>query len=140
VKNIRELYQALLDGKTLIHSSGHKTTLEESGLSNFKRPADWEVYNNSLNQNIENKKEGRSMKFETKFNLGDEVFIVTRGIEQRKIAGIRLTHNSTYHKQVIYTLSGRGDEIVEDKVFASKAEAAKAWLSEQDITCGIIAT
>jgi hypothetical protein len=80
------------------------------------------------------------MKCETKFNLGDEVFIVTRNIEQYKVAGIKITHNSSYYKQVIYTLSGRGHEITEDKVFASKVEAAKAWLHEQDITCGIIAT
>jgi hypothetical protein len=44
MKNIRELYEALLDGKTLIHSSGHKTTLEESGLNNFREPEDWVIY------------------------------------------------------------------------------------------------
>ena len=44
MKDIREVYQALLDGKTLIHRVGHQADLETSTMYEFSRPEDWEIY------------------------------------------------------------------------------------------------
>jgi hypothetical protein len=44
MKDIKEIYQALLDGKTLRHERGYETTLETSGGHNFNNPEKWEIY------------------------------------------------------------------------------------------------
>jgi hypothetical protein len=44
MKNIKEIYQALLAGKTLKHISGCKMNLETSANHNFSNPEDWKIY------------------------------------------------------------------------------------------------
>jgi hypothetical protein len=45
MKDLREIYQALIDGKTLINKQvGGKVTIETSCFSNFSYPDAWEIY------------------------------------------------------------------------------------------------
>jgi hypothetical protein len=44
MKNIEEIYRALLDGKTLKHKNGFKTTLKTSANHSFEVVRDWQVY------------------------------------------------------------------------------------------------
>jgi hypothetical protein len=43
MKTIAEIYQALLDGKTLKNKNGGTVDLETSGLLDFSHPEDWEI-------------------------------------------------------------------------------------------------
>jgi hypothetical protein len=44
MKNIREIYQALIDNKTLIHKYGCKVNIENLDFPNFSNPENWEIY------------------------------------------------------------------------------------------------
>jgi hypothetical protein len=44
MKSIREIYQALLDGKTLVYIAGDRITLDNSHLYSFSEPEKWEIY------------------------------------------------------------------------------------------------
>ena len=45
MKDIREIYQALLDGKTLVNNSGVYLTLENSATVYIEDPEQWSIYN-----------------------------------------------------------------------------------------------
>ena len=78
------------------------------------------------------------MIFETKYNTGDYIYIVTTIIEKYKIDGIKIVHNRSYHNQIMYQLGANGREKREDEVYATREEAAKKWLSKQGINCGVV--
>jgi hypothetical protein len=44
MKNIKEVYQALLDGKTLVCIAGDRITLDNSHLYSFSEPEKWKIY------------------------------------------------------------------------------------------------
>jgi hypothetical protein len=44
MKNLEELYQALIHKKELVDKTGRKITLKTSGSCNFDNPEDWEIY------------------------------------------------------------------------------------------------
>jgi hypothetical protein len=44
MKDIKEIYQALIDGETLKHKNGRTTNLNTSECVDFSHPEDWEIY------------------------------------------------------------------------------------------------
>ena len=70
------------------------------------------------------------MTIETKYNIGDEVWIMVRGeCYQLKVVGIR-TNSLKYYKSIEYFVSEDGDELSftfgESELFPTKEELLKS--------------
>lgn len=80
------------------------------------------------------------MKIETKFNIGDEIFILNGGsIEHRRINGIKIDcsqvnpiTNASIKTATIITYLLNGISAKEDSCYEKKEDAAKHWLRKQD--------
>lgn len=69
------------------------------------------------------------MKIETKFNIGDEVFILmSKKVEKYPVTGIKIDVNGTsiYTKYRLYNDVGHTDYFDENDLFPSKEELLKS--------------
>ena len=75
------------------------------------------------------------MLIETKFEVGQKVFIILSGnIQQKVIVSIKISIASMLH--ITYEVSGF--DRAESEIFKTKEEAIIGWLSKQDVDMLII--
>ena len=75
------------------------------------------------------------MKIETKFEVGQKVFIIASGnIQEKRIVDISIKIRNT--TSITYETEGFFRE--ESSLFATKEDAVVAWLSQQNIDMVII--
>ena len=61
MKNQKEIYQALLDGKTLIHrNTNNKVSINKRIDFSFYTPQDWEIYDNTFKMKPAGEKYGNN--------------------------------------------------------------------------------
>lgn len=81
------------------------------------------------------------MKIETRFNLYDYVFVVDNQIRQKQIRLVRVEVEpgieGSLIVRVIYLF--KNGSAVEDSTYATKEEAAKAWLVQAGLEPGLVA-
>lgn len=80
------------------------------------------------------------MDIETKYDVGDEVFVITYEIRSVTITNIlfKAWRTSTGLKtkcEYSYTsrITGESNTVKEELIYGSKFEAAKSWLTKQDL-------
>jgi len=76
------------------------------------------------------------MTYETKYQIGQNVFIVGTKIERMIITAVRINHDKHNDPIYIYTL-GCDYNKNELDLYTTKEEAAEAWLKKQGLDCGL---
>ena len=76
------------------------------------------------------------MPYTPLYEFDQIVFFVGTKIEEMRISGVKISHQKGHNANYIYTLGCDYDRNELD-LYATKEEAAEAWLRKQGLDCGL---